>query len=246
MFVDLLNSYNYIMVNMDAIRVFGLHSAVYTSELLNIYKKAVLKKRLVKAIDGDYFKVDRKFIEKRTTLSVDDQINCDVKLIQAGVLKQYNNDADTLKFDVELFASLIAEEDVKLVQKTLRSVPQTAKETKQSAIVTRLKESVVCSNLELLTAIRGWIDAIFAGPSPFLSLRQVELFQKTLNEYTKGDLDLALKVVELATVHAYKDCQWAINLVENSNKPFSRQTATVRTTRQERATKQTVDQQNIF
>ena len=39
MLIDLLNSSNYIMINRDAIRVFGLNTAVYCSELLNIYKK---------------------------------------------------------------------------------------------------------------------------------------------------------------------------------------------------------------
>ena len=56
MLIDILNSSNYIMVNMDAIRIFGLNTAVYCAELLNIYKKAVSKKKLYN--DNKYFKID--------------------------------------------------------------------------------------------------------------------------------------------------------------------------------------------
>lgn len=63
MLIDILNSANYIMVNRDAIRIFGLNTAVYCAELLNIYKKAVIKQKLV---DDTYFRVDRKYIENQT------------------------------------------------------------------------------------------------------------------------------------------------------------------------------------
>lgn len=250
MFVDLLNSYNYLMVNMDAIRIFGLHSAVYIAELLNIYKKAKLKKKLIEAVDGEYFKVDRKYIAERTSLSIEDQLACDINLAKVNIVTQYNNEADTIKFDVELFASLIADEDVKLVSKVIEKVrvdsPKGVKATKQTRIIQNLKEGIICSNHELLVALRGWIDSIFAGPSPYLSKRQIEIFQTTMNNYTKGDLDLALKLVEIATVHAYKDCQWAINLYEGKGPSATKPTTGVRTTKQERATKSTVNTNIIF
>ena len=39
MLVDILSPANYIMINRDAIRILGLNTAVYCSELLTIYKK---------------------------------------------------------------------------------------------------------------------------------------------------------------------------------------------------------------
>ena len=245
MFVDLLNSYNYLMVNMDAIRVFGLNSAVYIAELLNIYKKAKKKNKL---IEGDYFKVDRKFISERTSLTVEDQLACDINLAKVNIVSKYNNEADTIKFDVELFASLIAEEDVKIVSQVIETVqiknPKGVKQTKQERIIQTLKEGIICSNHELLVALRNWVDSIFAGPSPYLSKRQIEIFQETMNGYTKGDLDLALKIVEVATVHAYKDCQWAINMLEGKTPSSAKQN--VRTTKQEVATKNSVNTDIIF
>lgn len=256
MFVDLLNSYNYLMVNMDAIRIFGLHSAVYIAELLNIYKKAKLKKKLIETPEGSFFKVDRKYIAERTSLSVEDQLACDINLAKVNIVTQYNNEADTIKFDVELFASLIANEDVKLVSKVIKAVkvdnPKGVKATKREHIIQNLKEGIVCKNQDLLFALRGWVDAIFAGPSPYLSKPQIDVFQKTMNEYCKGpdgkgDLDLALKIVEIATVHAWKDCQWAINSYEGKS-PSNNSTSTtaVRTTKQEKATRNTINEDIIF
>ena len=66
MLIDILNSSNYISVNRDAIRIFGLNTAVYCSELLTIYKKAITKKKLY---DDNYFKVDRSYIEKQISIS---------------------------------------------------------------------------------------------------------------------------------------------------------------------------------
>ena len=73
MLIDLINSSNYIMVNRDAINVFGLNTAVYCSELLNIYKKAVSKKKIT--ADG-YFTVDRNYITKQTSLTDEDHDQC--------------------------------------------------------------------------------------------------------------------------------------------------------------------------
>ena len=64
MIVDLLSPANYIMVNRDAVKTLGLNTAVYTSELLTIYKKVVTKKKFVN--DDKFFEVDRAYIEKQT------------------------------------------------------------------------------------------------------------------------------------------------------------------------------------
>lgn len=248
MLLDLLNSANYIMINMDAIRIFGLDASVYLAELFNVYKKAKLKKKLVSAVDGDYFKVDRKYIEERTSLTLEKQLACDCNLEKIGMLSIYNNEADTIKLDVEMYASLIAGEDIKLTESISKKVkvvsPKGVRQKKSDSVRKALKEGILCSNEELLLALRGWVDSIFDGPSPYLSKNQIEIFQNELNNYTKGDLDLALKVVEIATIHSYKDCKWAINLIENSKNRSVRQS--VRTTRQEVATQEGLDTNNIF
>ena len=58
---------------------------------------------------------------------------------------------------------------------------------------------------------------------PLLFKNSIKLFQDTLNNYTQGDLDLALRIVHIATAQSYKDCQWAINVYEKDKVIINRQ-----------------------
>lgn len=215
MFIDLLNSQNYIMINMDACKTLGLHAAVYCAELLNVYKKAYLKNKL---IDKEYFKVDRKFIYNRTTLSIEDQLKVDINLSKINLITKHDEDPDIIKFDVQLYASIITSDDNKLLEDISKKVkinnPRGVKATQRQITINNLKNNIQCSNYELLTALRNWVDSIYSKPNGYLSNRIIDTFQNTLNNYTQGDLDLALRIVEIATIQGYKDCQWAINLYE--------------------------------
>jgi len=63
-----------------------------------------------------------------------------------------------------------------------------------------------------LTAYQDWVDGVYANPKGFLSKSAIQVFQRTIDEYAKGDLDLALKLIEIATVNGYRDANWAINV----------------------------------
>ena len=86
--------------------------------------------------------------------------------------------------------------------------------------------------------MRDWVDGVYARPNGFLSKSSIKIFQDTLNSYTQGDLDLALRVVQIATVQGYRDCQWAINMLQDSEKRKQKQNNTqIRVTEQQVATK---------
>ena len=219
MLVDLLNSANYIMVNKDAIRIFGLNTAVYCSELLNIYKKAVNKDKL---IETNYFKVDRNYIAKQTSISVEDQIKCDLNLIKVNIIEVSKDNPDIISFNVETFASILSSEDVKLldgVSKKVKTVnPKGTKATQRERIIVNLKESIQCKTYEVLVALRGWIDSVMSDPNKYLSVQQVAIFKDKIDDYCNGNLELALQIVKIATIHQYIDCQWAINTYEKDKK----------------------------
>lgn len=222
MLIDLLNSSNYLMINMDAIHIFGLNAAVYCAEILNVYKKAVKKNKIYY---DKYFKVDRDYITKQTSLSVEEQLACDQNLIKVDVIDRDPIDADLIYFNVEAYASLLSSEDVKLLNSVSKKVkvdkPKGTKQAARSRIIANLKESIECKTPDILFALNGWIDTIMADPNKYLSNAQVKLFKDKLDDYCNGDLAKALKIIEIATSHAYIDCQWAINLYEkpkfNSN-----------------------------
>lgn len=228
MLIDTLNQENYISYNITLAGVFGLEGAVYCSVLLSIYKKAQIKNKL---IDNDYFKVDRKYIYERTRIPVEDQLRIDLNWVKIELMSKHADDPDIIKLDIQYLISIMASEDIKLLDNIRKKLsvknPRGCKETKRQGICNNLKNGIECSNYELLTALRDWVDAIFANPNNFLSKKSVELFQKTLNEYCKindgeCDLDKALAIVNIATAQGYKNCDWAITYYERGQKMKAR------------------------
>ena len=239
MLLDVFDNDNSISVNYITIQIFGLPTAVYLTELINIYKKATRKNKLVE--DG-YFKVDRKYVNNVLCLTPEEQIICDLNLIKTSVLKKSSDNPDILKIDIKLYLSLLCSEDMKLyddVKKQMKvQKPKGTKESQRQQYINVLKNSIECSNYELLTALRDWVEGVYARPNGFLSKSSIKIFQDTLNSYTKGDLDLALRVVQIATVQGYRDCQWAINMLEDSEKRKKKQNnSQIRVTEQEVADK---------
>lgn len=225
MLIDLLNASNYVMINMDAIHIFGITTAAYCSELLTIYKKAVTKNKL---FNEKYFKIDRSYISKRLDLSVEEQLICDANLMKVSVIEKDAEDPDLIFFNVETFTSIVASEDVRLIEKVSKKVkvanPKGVKQAAKDRIIIALKESIECRTPEVLFALRDWIDSVVAVKA--LSKPQVRLFKDTLDDYCNGDINKALEIIKIATIHQYQDCQWAINLYERGNKPVYKTTAT--------------------
>ncbi len=215
MLIDLLNSQNYIMVSIDAINIFGLNTAIYCAELLNIYKKAYLKHKL---IQDTYFKVDREFIEQRTSLDAKEQVKCDINLSKVDVISRLDDDdPDTIKLDIEVYASLLSSEDIKILEKVSKAVKQTSpkgiRQADKQRAINKVKDSIECKDIDILFALKGWVDSLF-DQGKGLSKIQARYFKDKLDEYCNGDKKAALKIIEIATIHGYIDCQWAISLYE--------------------------------
>ena len=243
MLLDIFNEDNNIVINYKAISLFGLNTAAYFTLLISIYKKAVRKNKL----DNDYFNLDRNYVRKLLRLSEEEQLICDHNLMMLSILKKSPEDPNKIKLDLNLYLSTIASEDVKLIEDVRKQMkvlhPKTIKQSQRQIQINALKNSIECSNYELLTALRDWVDGVYARPNGFLSKASIKVFQDTLNNYTKGDLDLALRLVQIATVQGYRDCQWAINLYERDNRAKLPTNNNVRVTEQVVADKQDLSDQ---
>lgn len=222
MLADLLSPANYIMVNRDAIRIFGLNTAVYCSELLTIYKKVVTKKKFVN--DENYFTVDRNYIQKQTSLDVTEQLKCDLNLAKINVIKIHDENPNVIYFDIEVFGSVLASEDIKVLESVSEKVK--AKKTKgvssseKEYTIQKLKEGIECKNSQILFKLRDWIDTIYAAGKG-VSKAQIRLFKSKLDDYCAGDVQKALKIIDIAIIRAFIDCQWAINEYEKESKTHS-------------------------
>lgn len=206
-------------INIKAAQLFGLNSAAYLALLLKIYNKACYKDKLV---EKDYFKVDRKYITNVLGLLQEEQLVCDHNLMKLAILKKHPDDPDIVSIDINMYLSLLASDDVKLFDEVRKQMkinkPKGVKQSQRQSLINNLKDSITCSNYELLTALRDWVEGVYARPNGFLSKSAIQIFQDTLNKYTQGDLDLALRIVKIATVQGYRDCTWAIHVYEKDNK----------------------------
>ena len=213
MLTDLMCTDNYVSYNVKVANVMGLHAAVYVNELLNITQKAIQKRKLT---DG-YVTIDRDYILRRTTIFPEEQVTIDKKLVGIGVIEVCPDNPDKLTLNVDALASLVAADDaalLKKVHKLTQVKTVTSASTKMSMrqkTILELKEFVKCSNDELLDAYKSWIDGVYANPRGFLSKKAILIFQKEVDEFARGDLDLALKILEIATVQGYRCAEWAIN-----------------------------------
>ena len=63
---------------------------------------------------------------------------------------------------------------------------------------------------EVKNAYYNWIDSIMDGRS-FLTKQVVEIFESTVQAFSTSKV-VRLKLIEIATVHSYRDANWAINI----------------------------------
>lgn len=231
MLIDALNTNNFIQFNIalaqcDAI---GLHGAIYISELSNIYRKAFEKKRL----DNDFFLVDRKYIAKRTTISIEEQINLDINLMKLNLLKKDLTNPDIIKVDFQLLLCLITHLDTELNEdirvlcnipksskkrgtKSVTSDPSLPKKTKKEKIIENLQNSLVESDPELLKALKGWIETI--GTVNFMTKVQLDTFLTDLYNYIGNNKALGVRLVNIAISQGYKTFEFVKSIYEKSER----------------------------
>lgn len=231
MFIDLLNTENYVQFNVKTANIFGLHTAIYLQLLLSVFEKAQRKNKL---IDG-YVKLDRSYVTSLTTLSANEQMSIDKQLIQSKVIEKL--DDNLIKLDVDMYASLISDDDVARVKKLASSVKtkDEQKVARKVKLIENLKKHIQCSNTKVYVALSNWIDAIMSIKA--LSAQAVDIFQDKLYEYTKGDADMAVAIINIAIAQCWTECDWAINSYIKSNKMKERtQVTSVRVTEQKKST----------
>lgn len=211
MLTELFSTNNYVSFNIKVAEVLGLHTAIYVSELININNKALHKNKINEA---GYFKVDRKYITSRTTLQSDEQKQIEDKLVEIQILQIDPNDRDAFKIDINNLANIAISDDVKFlkdVSKITANVKQ-PKKTKRQSYIEVLKDCAAHENAELNQAYMDWVDGVYANPKGFLSPKSVKVFKETVDNFAQGNLDLALKIIDIATVNGYRDATWAINV----------------------------------
>lgn len=221
MLVDILASNNTININIKAVQLFGLHPAVYLSFLFNHYNKA---KDAQNRIDEDgYFIVNRDNILKKSTLTKEEQYEIDNKLSKLNIINISDKSKDKVKIDFKNLISLLTSENLEEIE-NVKKISLSSEEITMGKLTQRQKEAIGLKRLisypneELEQAYRNWVDGVYANPKGFLSKRAINVFIQSVDNYAQGDLDLALKIIDIATINGLRDCQWAINTFEKDYK----------------------------
>ena len=208
MLIDLLSTSNYISFNIKVAEIIGLHSAIYISELMNINDKAIRKNKT----EENCFILDRNYLQKRTTLKEEEQIEIEKTLSKIGILSKPKEKDNCVCLNINVLTSLLVSGDEKLIGdiKDLSKIKKDNKQTKAAKIKEALIDNIITTNEELRQAYIEWIDAVYAKQG-WMSNKSVTVAQRTVDEFCNRNLDLALKLIEIATVNAYRDMTWAIN-----------------------------------
>lgn len=207
MLIELLSTSNYVSFNTRLAQILGLHSAIYLSQLMDINEKAIRKNK----VDGAFFTVDRAYVAKRTTIDEKEQKEIEKNLLKIGVLERSKTDPNTIQLNITTLTSIIMSPDEDLVKDITQTVQEkTRASTKQKQIVKQLRERVVTLNPELQSAYYCWIDSVIEKQG-WMTAASVTNAQRAIDNFSNRNLDLALKILEIAQNSGYRDIQWAIN-----------------------------------
>lgn len=218
MFLDLLKTDNYISFNKRLAHIIGLKESIYVSQIINIMDKAQKKNKLY---DNDFIKLDRNYMYEQTTLTIEEQLKIDEKLMAINLIIRDFDNPDLLKVDIELVISIVSTNDFKAIEKISNKVSankRVDKKTKMHYVAQNLYRYVNTGNDDLNKAMYKWIDAILDTKGAVLNSVSINLFITELNQYTRGNLPLALKLVEIGTAFNYRDFTWVAKRYEQDNK----------------------------
>lgn len=215
MLADIVDLESNISFNSILANKIGLNAAVYCQVLINIQKKAVRKRKL---IDNTYFRVNREYVKKVTSLTFEDQLNADEVLYRLTILEKPKKDCDLLKLDIGKVLCLISEEDnaKALIAQALNGA-KVPKATKKEAINNALVNSLNVKDGELRDAIKEWVEVVNSEEAEYKPLNKASIkdFYDEVNRYTKCDLDMALEIYHVATAGYCKNASTAIKNYES-------------------------------
>lgn len=206
MLIDLLSMSNYVHFNVKLAHILGLNSSIYLSQIMDINEKAIRKEKT----DKNFFTIDRAYITKRTTITEKEQKEIENNLIKIGVLERSTDNADTILLNITVLTSILMSPDEELIKDISALSKPKQKRTKADAVKDNLKQNIVTTNLELRNAYFSWIDAVYEKDG-FMTKQAVVAAQARVDEFSNRNLDIALKVLEIASINGYRDITWAIN-----------------------------------
>lgn len=208
MYLDLFDE---LRLNKRLIKLAGFEVAAYWAELQSILKQVVKKHT---ADEFGFFSLDRDYLERETTLTLNKQLKCEEKLISLGAIIKDPENPNRLCISVHGMVEVITNEDTTKLKKS-SAVKKDEKAAKIAGIKITMKKALLETDVELRAAYERWVDGMVDAANCRFTKAVVQLFEKTITEYTT-DKNTRLKIIEIATANSYRDATWAINKLSGS------------------------------
>jgi len=208
-----LDLFDELRLNKRLVKIAGFEVAAYWAELQSILKQVVKKQT---ADEHGFFTLDRDYVERETTLTIAKQLKCDEKLLSLGVLLKDPENPNKISIAVNGMVAIITDEDTTKLKKSGRTTADD-RAAKVAGIKATMKKAIIDTDYNTRLAYERWIDGMVDAQNCKFTKAVVQLFEKTITEYTQ-DRDLRIKIIEIATTNSYKDATWAINRIYNPGK----------------------------
>lgn len=213
MLIDFISNNNTGTYNIKLANIFGLETAVYLNELVNINEKAIRKNK----ISDCYFHIDRKYLQSRTTLSEETQISIENKLIELGIMSKPKDKIDDLSIDVVEIVALLKSDDEDLAKGIEKLSKLKKKKNKTESLSDNLKRFVNSGNSTVDEYLKEWVDEIVEKLGRFNKVGVIDGQEKIIN-FANGNVNVAIEVIKIAAMNGYKDMDWAINSYKEKHK----------------------------
>ena len=208
MYLDLFDE---LRLNKRLVKIAGFEVAAYWAELQSILRQVVKKQTMD---EQGFFVLDRDFVERETTLTINKQLKCDDKLVSLGVMMKDPENPNRLAIAVNGMVAVITDEDTTKLKKT-NAVKKDEKAAKIAGIKTNMKKALLETDTELRAAYERWVDGMVDAANCRFTKAVVQLFEQTVTSYTP-DKAKRLRIIEIATANSYKDATWAISRLSNT------------------------------
>ena len=206
MYLDLFDE---LRLNKRLVKLAGFEVAAYWAELQSVLKQVVKKQTMD---EQGFFLLDRNYIERETTLTVNKQLKCEEELIELGALLRDAENPNRIAIGVNAMVAVITGEDTTKLKKSRKSSAD-EKAAKIEGIKATMKKALVETDPEVRAAYERWVDGMIDAANCRFTKAVVQVFEKTITEYTTNKA-IRLKIIEIATTNSYKDATWAINKLD--------------------------------
>ena len=216
MWLDIMSQYNTLQINIKLANLLGLEVATYWASLMDVYARVVNKFKDELEANSGYFELDREYITKRTTLSLDKQLEIDTGLNKLGVLKHRDeNELNWITLDIEKLCAILVDDSVeaiKDVQRVSKLKRDEASKAKKAAIRLNLIAALKETDPDVFAAYNNWIDSLLEAKRP-VTRQALDIYQNNLDNYTDNK-QVKIKILEIATTNAYTEFAWSMKIYE--------------------------------